>query len=220
MGLISRNLGDENRAFLEFQSALEAARTIQDRDAESYNDELVYLCEAADRLGLSEEGGSMYKRLIRIADGLIGDKRRDLLMQIASSCRRSGMFDREYAIIEDLIEDQALDDSVLSRLDTLNRAMRSDGTFDYTLLNNLEKGAEADYTLIRGILAFGAFQFNDALKWFKRSVEVNNRPDTRLWFARAAWYADIPLSDINAEKDDLLETRIIHILQNRQSIKD
>ncbi|MDO9540027.1 MAG: hypothetical protein Q7J09_08510, partial [Methanocalculus sp.] len=220
MGLLSRNLGDAERAFPEFQSALEAAREGKDSDSGSFNDELIYLCEAADRLGLSQEGNGMYDRLIRIAHNLRGEERTHLLMQIASSCRRSGWFDREYAIIEELIEEEDLDNAVLSRLDTLNRSMQRDGTLNHALLKDLEAGAEAEYTLIRGILAFGAFQFNDALTWFKRSVTVKNRPDTRLWVARASWYADIRDLHSSAGKDDLLETRIIRRILETQSIQD
>lgn len=220
MGLLSRNLGDAERAFPEFQSALEAAREVKGSNAESFNDELIYLCEAADRLDLTQEGNGMYDRLIRIAHNLYGEERRRLLIQIATSCRRSGWFDREYAIIEELIGEEDLNNTVLSRLDTLNRAMQRDGTLNLALLKDLEAGAEAEYTLIRGILAFGAFQFNDALTWFQRSVTLKNRPDTRLWIARASWYADVRDAPLSAGKDDLLETRIIRTLLETKSIQD
>lgn len=219
MGLLSRNLGDADRAFHEFQSALLASRDLTGPDLDAFDDVLIYLCETADRIGLSQEGDALFERLIRIADGLFGERRRELLTRIASSCRRSGMFDREYTIIEMLIEEADLDGAVLFRLDTLNRAMRSDGNLDYALLLDLEAGTEAEYTLIRGLLAFGAFQFDDALIWFKRSQAVQNRPIIRLWIARAAWYAGIPCSDSD-ERDDLLETRIIRRFLQGKSIHD
>lgn len=220
MGLISRNIGEHERAFSEFQSALEAAHESGESDSVSLNDELIYLCETAEKLGLSAEGDAIFDRLISIARKLNGEERVRLLMKIATSCRRSGWFDREYALIEDLINEEDCSDAVLSRLDTLNRAMRRDGTLDSTLLADLEAGAEADYTTLRGILAFGAFQFDDALTWFSTSVSIQNSPETRLWRARAAWYADKPSIDLSSKKKDHLETTIISGLLGGESIGD
>lgn len=209
MGLLSRNIGDYERTFSEFTSAIEAARGKAENESPSLHDELIYLCEAAEKLGLSEEGETIFDRLISIARNLEGGERTRLLMQVATSCRRSGCFDREYELIEDLIGEEECDDLVLARLDTLNRAMRRDATLDSGLLADLEAGAEADYTILRGTLAFGAFQFDDALTWFTRSVQLQNSPTNRLWRGRALWYADKPSIDISSEKGDLLETRII-----------
>ncbi len=217
MGLLSRNIGDHERAFSEFQSSLEAARE-RGEDARSFQDELIYLCEAAEKLGLSAEGDTIFDRLISIARNSEGEERVHLLMQIATSCRRSGWFDREYALIEDLIGEEGCSDAAFARLDTLNRAMRRDGTLDSALLADLEAGAEAEYTALRGILAFGAFQFDDALTWFNTSVSIQNSPKTRLWRGRASWYADKPPIDLSSEKDDLLETRIISGMLQRESI--
>lgn len=219
MGLLSRNIGEHERAFSEFQSALEAARE-RGEDARSFQDELIYLCEAAEKLGLSAEGDTIFDRLISIARDREGEERVHLLMQIATSCRRSGWFDREYALIEDLIGEEECSDAVFARLDTLNRAMRGDGTLDSALLADLEAGAEAEYTALRGILAFGAFQFDDALTWFNASVSIQNSPETRLWRARAAWYADKPPIDLSSDKDDRLETRIISGVLRKESIRD
>lgn len=219
MGLLSRNIGDQERAFSEFQSALEAARERGEDDG-SFQDELIYLCETAEKLGLSSEGDIIFDRLISIARNLKGEERVHLLMQIASSCRRSGWFDREYALIEDLIGEDECSDAAFARLDTLNRAMRGDGTLDSALLADLEAGAEAEYTALRGILAFGAFQFDDALTWFNASVSIQNSPETRLWRARAAWYANKLPIDLSSDKDDLLETRIISGVLRKESIRD
>lgn len=220
MGLISRNIGEYERAFSEFQSALEAARESPEDDSTVFHDELIYLCETAEKLGLSEEGNTIFDRLISIARNLKGEERSRLLIQIASSCRRSGWFDREYALIEDLIGEDECSDRILSRLDTMNRAMRRDGTLDTSLLLDLEAGAGAEYTALRGILAFGAFQFDDAFIWFNTSVSVKNTPEARLWRARAAWYANKPYVDLYSAKDDLLETRIISALLRKQTIRE
>jgi len=217
MGLLSRNIGEHERAFSEFQSALEAARE-RGEDNRSFQDELIYLCEAAEKLGLSAEGDTIFDRLISIARDR--EESVHLLMKIATSCRRSGWFDREYALIEDLIGEEECSDAVFARLDTLNRAMRGDGTLDSALLADLEAGAEAEYTALRGILAFGAFQFDDALTWFNASVSIQNNPETRLWRARAAWYADKPPIDLSSDKDDRLETRIISGVLRKESIRD
>lgn len=220
MGLISRNIGEYERAFSEFQSALEAARKSLEDDSIVLHDELIYLCETAEKLGLSTEGNTIFDRLISIAKNLKGEERARLLMQVASSCRRSGRFDREYALIEDLIGEDECSDRILSRLDTLNRAMRRDGTLDRALLLDLEAGAGAEYTALRGILAFGAFQFDDAFIWFTTSVSIKNTPEARLWRARAAWYANKPSVDLYSAKDDLLETRIISALLRKQTIPE
>ncbi|MDG6249896.1 tetratricopeptide repeat protein [Methanocalculus sp.] len=217
MGLLSRNIGEHERAFSEFQSALEAARE-RGEDARSFQDELIYLCEAAEKLGLSAEGDTIFDRLISIARDREGEERVHLLMQIATSCRRSGWFDREYALIEDLIGEEECSDAAFARLDTLNRAMRGDGTLDSALLADLEAGAEAEYTTLRGILAFGAFQFDDALTWFNASVSIQNSPETRLWRARAAWYANKPPIDIRSDKNDQIETQIISGLLRGEKI--
>jgi|GEM_PF-3529973 len=218
-GLLSRNIGEHERAFSEFQAALEAARE-RGEEARTFQDELIYLCEAAEKLGLSAEGDSIFDRLISIAREREGDERVHLLMQIATSCRRSGWFDREYALIEDLIGEEECSDAVFARLDTLNRAMRRDGTLDFALLADLEAGAEADYTALRGILAFGAFQFDDAFAWFNASVAIQNKPETRLWRARAAWYANKPPVDIRSEKNDHIETNIISGLLSGKTTRD
>lgn len=219
MGLLSRNIGEHERAFSEFQSALEAARE-GGEDNRSFQDELIYLCEAAEKLGLSAEGDTIFDRLISIARDREGEERVHLLMQIATSCRRSGWFDREYALIEDLIGEEECSDAAFARLDTLNRAMRRDGTLDSALLADLETGAEAEYTALRGILAFGAFQFDDALTWFNTSLSIKNTPQTRLWRARAVWYANKPPVDVRSEKNDLIETHIISGLLRGEKIRD
>ncbi|HIJ07509.1 MAG: O-linked GlcNAc transferase [Methanomicrobiales archaeon 53_19] len=220
MGLISRNIGEHERAFSEFQSALEAAHESGESDSVSLNDELIYLCETAEKLGLSAEGDAIFDRLISIARKMEGEERVRLLMQIATSCRRSGWFDREYALIEELINEEDCSDAVLARLNTLNRAMRRDGTLDSALLTDLEAGAEADYTALRGILAFGAFQFDDALTWFNASISIQNSPETRLWRARASWYANKPPVNIHSEKNDHIETHIISGLHRGERIRD
>ncbi len=219
MGLLSRNIGEHERAFSEFQSALEAARE-RGEEARTFQDELIYLCEAAEKLGLSTEGDTIFDRLISIARDREGEERVHLLMQIATSCRRSGWFDREYALIEDLIGEEECSDAAFARLDTLNRAMRGDGTLDSALLADLEAGAEAEYTTLRGILAFGAFQFDDAFTWFNASVSIQNSPETRLWRARAAWYANKPPVDVRSEKNDQIETHIISGLLRGEKISD
>ncbi|MBR1369338.1 hypothetical protein RJ53_07460 [Methanocalculus chunghsingensis] len=220
MGLISRNLGDAERAAAEFHSALEAAHAVQGGGSPPILDELIYLCEATDRLGLSEEGDTYYQRMIRIAESLDGEVKNRIYTQIATSCRRSRRFDREYMVLEELITDPDIDDAIMTRLGVMNQAMRSDGTLDTERLSSLEDSAEGDYTLIRGILAFGAFQFADAVIWFKRSSFIRPTPDSRLWYARAAWYGEqTPLND-DLQKDDLLETRLIWRLSETKNIRE
>ncbi|MCP1714200.1 tetratricopeptide (TPR) repeat protein [Methanocalculus alkaliphilus] len=220
LGLISRNLGDAERAAAEFQTALENAHAAEEAGSVPIRDELIYLCEATDRLGLSEEGDTYYQRMIRIAESLDGDVRSRLLTRIATSCRRSRRFDREYMILEELITDPDVDEAIMTRLGIMNRAMRADGTLDTGRLSSLEDSAEGDYTLIRGILAFGAFQFADAAIWFGRSTTIRPTPDSRLWYARAAWYGDeAPLND-DLLKGDLLETRIIRTLSETKNVRE
>jgi len=220
MGLISRNLGDAERAAAEFHSALEAAHAVQDGGSVPIRDELIYLCEATDRLGLSDEGDGYYQRMIRIAENLDGEVKRRIYTQIATSCRRSRRFDREYAVIEDLISDPDGDDAIITRLGVMNQAMQSNGTLDAGRLSSLEDSAEGDYTLIRGILAFGAFQFADAAIWFGRSSAVRPTPDSRLWYARAAWYGDETPQNDDLQKGDLLETRLIRRLSKTKNIRE
>ncbi|RQD83792.1 MAG: hypothetical protein D5R96_02395 [Methanocalculus sp. MSAO_Arc2] len=228
MGYLSRNLGEYDRAFGEFQYAIEMEKKARNELFGTHDDidehmkrrtvssELIYLCEAAEQLSLSEEPGSCFDRLIQLAQTTGGGERTRILLQIAASCRRCGWFEREYALLEELIDTG--DDAVLYRLNLLTRSMRPDGSLDSDLLSNLEAQAEGEYTLMRGILAFGAFRFDDALAWCNRSVSVNSTPETRLWYARSALYAREPLLQEERKKNDLLETRIIHRLLQTQSV--
>ncbi|MCP1663008.1 MAG: hypothetical protein D5R99_04400 [Methanocalculus sp. MSAO_Arc1] len=215
MALLSLWLGDDDRAFSEFQSAHQAAKEIlpgEETRSAGIEDELIYLCETTEKLRIAEERGSCFDRLIRLAETLAGEQRIHALLHMAASCRRCGLFDREYTILELLLDEDDTDEMVFSRLDILNKSMKGDGTHDTKLLLNLEVQAESNRTLSRGILAFGSFGFSDAQIWFNRSRGLQNTPEGRLWHIRSAWYAGTKLFGFEVSPDDTLETQILHAL--------
>lgn len=101
-----------------------------------------------------------------------------ILMNLAMSFRRIKDFEKEYFYLSRMLE---YDENILgervgyinNRLNSLNAAIiLDDGKLDVDFLKDFENNKEFDGYLVKGTQLFNSFQFDEAVKWFKKAQQI------------------------------------------------
>jgi tetratricopeptide (TPR) repeat protein len=180
LAVLFREEGEYEKAVGCAEKALAIRQGMTDRDpfaiaiAEKNLAEVLYLA------GETERARSLAASARDAADTLEAGKASSLLWAVASSFRRTGRFEEEYALLTRILDlDAAGDatDAAVERLFSMDQYARPDGTFDMKGLAAIEERRRYLDLFGKGAVLLQAFQFDRAIGCFEAALAISRDAD-------------------------------------------
>lgn len=138
------------------------------------------LSEALYLQGKSGRAADLIASAVAAADRLSPEKARSLFWAIASSFRRTGRFEEEYALLTRILEGEGEGeamDAAMARLFSMDQYARADGSFDMAGLAAVEERRRYLDFFGKGAALLQAFQFDRAIACFGDALAISRDLD-------------------------------------------
>jgi len=138
------------------------------------------LSEALFLQGQSGRATGLIASAAATADRLSPEEARSLLWAVASSFRRTGRFEEEYAVLTRILEsgcDGEAADAAMARLFSMDQYARADGSFDLAGLAAVEERRRYLDFFGKGAALLQAFQFDRAIACFENALAISRDVD-------------------------------------------
>jgi tetratricopeptide (TPR) repeat protein len=138
------------------------------------------LSEALYLQGNTGRATDLIASALAAAERLSPEKARSLLWAIASSFRRTGRFEEEYALLTRILEgegDGEAMDAAMARLFSMDQYARADGSFDLAGLAAVEDRRRYLDFFGKGAALLQAFQFDRAIACFGEALAISRDAD-------------------------------------------
>lgn len=138
------------------------------------------LSEALYLQGETGRAADLVDSAVAAADRLPPEKARSLLWAVASSFRRTGRFEEEYALLTRILEGEGEGEAVdaaMARLFSMDQYARLDGSFDMAGLAAVEERRRYLDFFGKGAALLQAFQFDRAIACFGDALAISRDLD-------------------------------------------
>lgn len=180
LAVLFRDEGEYGKAVKCAERALAIREKMVDRDPFSIALAKKNLAEVLYLVGETEKSGQLIKESIDASGRLEPERAASLLWAVASSFRRTGRFEEEYALLTrilDLEMQGEATDAAMERLFSMDQYARPDGTFDLKGLAAIEKKRKYLDLFGKGAGLLQAFQFDRAITCFESALSLSRDVD-------------------------------------------
>lgn len=180
LAVLFRDEGEYGKAVECAERALAIREKMVDRDPFSVALARKNLAEVLYLAGETEKSGQLTEEALDAADRLEPGQAAPLLWAVASSFRRTGRFDEEYALLTRILDLEVqgeATDAAIERLFSMDQYARPDGAFDLKGLAEIEKRRQYLDLFGKGAVLLQAFQFDRAIKCFEAALTLSRDVD-------------------------------------------
>ncbi|WP_342677919.1 tetratricopeptide repeat protein [Methanofollis sp. UBA420] len=180
LAVLFREEGEYEKAAGCAEKALAIREGMPDRDPLSIALAKKNLAEVLYLAGETERAGALSAAALDAAGGLEAGKAAALLWAVASSFRRTGRFEEEYALLTRILDLDApgeATDAAVERLFSMDQYARPDGAFDMKGLAAIEERRRYLDLFGKGAVLLQAFQFDRAIGSFEAALAISRDAD-------------------------------------------
>ncbi|WP_298665310.1 lipopolysaccharide assembly protein LapB [uncultured Methanofollis sp.] len=180
LAVLFREEGEYEKAAGCAEKALAIREGMADRDLFAIAIAKKNLAEVLYLAGETERARSLTVAALDAAGGIETGKAATLLWAMASSFRRTGRFEEEYALLTrilDLDVQGEATDAAVERLFSMDQYARPDGTFDLKGLAAVEEKRRYLDLFGKGAVLLQAFQFDRAIRCFEAALAISRDTD-------------------------------------------